>query len=152
LPVPPPTADAQLDGLPINSTGTFPIVVGEPTLTAKQLGYKPGSATFTAAVGAASQETLELARASAVVTVVTSPPDVEVFIDGVSKGKTAAGPAPADYAAAAQQAGVSLAALSAPLITADIGIGQHRVEVKRSCYVQAARIVDVPALKDVVVA
>jgi PEGA domain-containing protein/PDZ domain-containing protein len=150
LTVTPPTAEVQLDGLAVKTTGTFPIVVGEHTVTAKQLGYKPGSATFTAAVGAGSQATLELARSSAVVAVVTSPPDVEVFIDGVSKGKTAAGPAPADYAAAAQRAGVSLAALSAPLVTADIGVGQHRVEFKRSCYVQAERRVDVSDLKDFV--
>lgn len=150
LTVNPPTADVQLDGLGVKSNTTFPVIVGEHTVTAKQLGYKPGSATFTAAVGAGSQATLELARSSAVVTVVTSPPDVEVFIDGVSKGKTAAGPAPADYAAAAQRAGVSLAAMSAPLVTADIGIGQHRVEFKRGCYVQAERRVDVTDLKDFV--
>ena len=150
LTVTPPTADVQLDGIAVKANTTFAVVVGEHTLTAKQLGYKPGSATITAAAGAGSQATLELARSSAVVTVVTSPPDVEVFIDGVSKGKTAAGPAPADYAAAAQRAGVSLAALSAPLVTADLGVGQHRVEFKRSCYVQAERRVEVTDLKDFV--
>src|SRR5262249_60426563 len=87
---------------------------------------------------------------SLVVTGVSSAPNGGVFIDGVSKGKPAAGPAPADYAAAAQRAGVSLAALSAPLVTADIGVGQHRVEFKRSCYVQAERRVDVTDLKDFV--
>jgi hypothetical protein len=73
-----------------------------------------------------------------------------VFIDGVSKGTTAAGPAPADYAEAAQRAGVSLAALSAPLVMSDLGVGQHRVEFKRACYVQAERRVDVSDLKDFV--
>jgi hypothetical protein len=150
LTVNPPTADVQLDGLDIKANATFPVVVGEHTLTAKQLGYKPGTATITAALGAGSEATLDLARSSAVVTVITSPPDVEVFIDGVSKGKTAAGPAPAEYAAAAQRAGVSLAALSAPFITADVGVGQHRVEFKRGCYVQAERRVDVTDLKDFV--
>jgi hypothetical protein len=150
LTVVPTTAEVQLDGLVVKAAGTFPVVVGEHTITAKQLGYKPGSATFTAAAGAGSQATLELARASAVLAVVTSPPDVEVFIDGVSKGKTAAGPAPADYAEAAQRAGVSLAALSAPLVTSDLGVGQHRVEFKRACYVQAERRVDVSDLKDFV--
>jgi hypothetical protein len=150
LKVAPATAEVELDGLPVKANTAFQVVVGEHTLTAKQLGYKPGSATFTASVGAGSQASLELARSSAVVAIVTSPPDVEVFIDGVSKGKTAPGPAPADYAAAAQRAGVSLAALSAPFITADVGIGQHRVEFKRSCYVQAERRVDVSDLKDFV--
>lgn len=150
LTVNPPSAEVQLDGLDVKANNTLPIVVGDHTVTAKQLGYKPGSATFTAAVGAGSQATLELVRSSAVVAVVTSPPDVEVFIDGVSRGKTAAGPAPADYAAAAQRAGVSLAALSAPLVTGDIGIGSHRVEFKRSCYVQAEHRVDVTDLKDFV--
>ena len=150
LAVTPPTAEVQLDGLAVKANATFPIVVGEHTLTAKQLGYKPGTATFSAAAGAPSQATLQLARSSAVVALVTSPPDVEIFIDGVSKGKTAPGPAPAEYAAAAQRAGVSLAALSAPFITADLGVGQHRVEFKRSCYVQAERRVDVSDLKDFV--
>jgi hypothetical protein len=150
LKITPATAQAELDGLPVKPNTTFPIVVGEHTVTAKQLGYKPGSATFTAAVGAGSQASLELARSSAVVAVVTSPPDVEVFIDGVSKGKTGPGPAPVEYTAAAQRAGLSLAALSAPFIAADVGVGQHRVEFKRSCYVQAERRVDVTDLKDFV--
>jgi hypothetical protein len=86
LTVTPPTAEAQLDGVPVRPNTTFPVLIGEHTLTAKQRGYKPGSATFTAAAGAGSQATLDLARSSAVLAVVTSPPDVVVFVDGVSRG------------------------------------------------------------------
>ena len=106
LTITPPTADATIDGIAVKGNATVPVLVGEHTLTAKQLGYRTGTATFTAAAGTTTEAHLELTRSSAVLAVVTSPADVEVVIDGVSKGKTLAGPPPADYAPRAAAAGV----------------------------------------------
>lgn len=150
LVVNPPTAEVQLDGITVKANATIPVIIGEHTLTAKQLGYRPGSATFTANPGSGSEATLELARTSAVLSIVTSPPDVDVFVDGVARGKTAGGPAPADYAPRAARAGVPLSALSAVLVLPDVGVGNHRIEFRRACYVQAERRVDITQLQDVV--
>jgi hypothetical protein len=148
--VKPPTAEVQLDGVTVKIDTTFPVLVGDHTLTAKQLGYRAGSATVTAAAGATSEASLELVRSSAVLTLVTSPPDVEVLIDGVSRGKTAAGPPPPDYAERASRAGVPMSALSSAFIASDLVVGAHRVEFRRGCFVQAERRVDVAQLQDFV--
>jgi hypothetical protein len=150
LAVRPPTADVLLDGIAVKANTTLPVVVGEHTLTAKQAGYKPGAATITADAGKSNEAFLELVRTSAVLAVVTSPADVEIFIDGVSRGKTAAGPPPAEYGERAAQAGVALSALSSVFVASDVPVGNHRVELRRACYVQAEQRVDVTELKDFV--
>ena len=86
----------------------------KPTmLTAKQIGYRAGSATFTAAAGPGSEVSLDLARTSAVLSIVTAPPDVEVIVDGVSRGRTASGPPAGDYAQSAARALLENTTLSA---------------------------------------
>ena len=82
--------------------------------------------------------------------IVTSPAEVEIVIDGISKGKTLAGPPPADYAPRASAAGVQMNALSAVLVAAELSTGAHRVEFRRPCYVPAERRVDITQLQDVV--
>jgi tetratricopeptide (TPR) repeat protein len=150
LVVNPPTAEVQLDGLTVRANATIPVVIGEHTLTAKQLGYRPGSATFTASAGPGSEAMLELARTSAVLSIVTSPPDVEVVVNGVVRGKTANGPPGGDYAQRAARVGVPVSSLSSVLVLSDLGVGSHRVEFRRACYVLAERRVDVAQLQDVV--
>ena len=44
------------------ANATLPIVVGDHTLSARRIGYRPGTATFTAAAGAEANATLTLER------------------------------------------------------------------------------------------
>ena len=150
LTIAPPTAEATIDGIAVKGNATIPVLVGEHTLQAKQLGYRTGTATVTAAAGTTSEAHLELTRSSAVLSIVTSPADVEIVIDGISKGKTLAGPPPADYAPRAAAAGVQMNALSAVLVAAELSAGAHRVEFRRPCSVAAERRVDITQLQDVV--
>jgi hypothetical protein len=146
----PPTAEVTLNGQPVKTNATLSVLVGEHTIAATQLGYRPGSATVTAAPGAENEAKLELARSSAVLSIVTSPAEVEVVIDGLSRGKTNSGPPPADYAARASKAGVPMSALSSVLVLPDLGVGAHRIEFRRACYVPAERRVEVTQLQDIV--
>lgn len=146
----PPTAEATLDGQPVRTNATLSVLVGEHTIAAKQLGYRPGSATITAAAGATADATLELTRSSAVLSLVTSPPEVEIVIDGTTRGKTVAGPPPADYGPRATKAGVPMSALSSVLVLSDLGVGAHRLEFRRPCYVPTERRVEIKELQDIV--
>ena len=98
----------------------------------------------------AAEATLALARSSAVLTLVTAPADVEVLIDGVSKGKTAAGPPPADFASKAAAAGIPANQLSGVMMLTDLAAGSHRIEFKRACFVQAERRQEISQLDDYV--
>jgi tetratricopeptide (TPR) repeat protein len=150
LSVSPENATVMLDGAPVPANATMPILIGDHTLTATRVGYRPGTATFSAAAGPGTEASLVLARSSAVLAVVTSPADVDVIVDGVVRGKTAGGPPGADYAERASRAGVPLASLSAVLTLADIAVGSHRIEFRRGCYVSASRPMNVTQLDDVV--
>ncbi len=150
LTIVPANAEIMLDGEPVTANATIPILVGDHTLTAKRLGYKSGTATFTATANVATEAALTLAREAAVLAIVTTPADVDVLVDGVSRGKTVAGPPPADYAERAARVGVPMAQLSAVLVLADLGVGAHRIEFRRGCFVSAERRMDIVRLEDVV--
>jgi hypothetical protein len=150
LTVTPSNAEVMLDGIKVPSAATLPILIGEHTLTATRMGYRPGTVTFAAAAGPGTEAALTLARASAVLAIVTTPADVDVVVDGVARGRTQAGPPPADYAQRAQRAGVPLSALSAVLFIPDLAAGDHRIEFRRGCYVSAERRLAVSQLEDVV--
>ncbi len=150
LTVTPPNAEVMLDGAPIKtSTGGVPVLIGEHTLSGRRVGFRPANQTFSAsAEGTAVALTLE--RDSAVVTVITSPADSEVFIDGVSHGRTRPGPPAPEYSDVVAKSGLPIASLSAALVIADITHGTHRVEVRRPCYSTASRTLDVTQLGDFV--
>jgi hypothetical protein len=152
LTVLPPTADVLLDGARIPASGTIPIAVGDHTLSASRLGYKPFSQSFTAVAGLATDvNALALERVSSVFQFVTAPSDVEVIIDGISHGKTKPGPPPAEYAEKAARAGVTAAELSAVLTVLQIPIGSHLIEFKKDCYVSTQRRPVVDQLDDYIV-
>jgi hypothetical protein len=150
LNVTPDSATVLLDGTSVAATGTIPVLIGEHTLTATRTGYAPGSLTFTAAAETAAEATLALTRSSAVLSIVTAPADVEVFIDGTSRGKTSAGPPPAEFAERATRAGIAPNLLSGVLQVTDLAAGSHRIEFRRGCYVQAERRQEIAQLDDYV--
>lgn len=151
LNVKPANAEVMLDGIPVTANATIPVLVGDHTLTARRLGYRAGTAAFAAAPEATTEATLTLARESAVLALVTSPADVDVLIDGVVRGKTAAGPPPNDYAERAARAGVPMAQLSAVMTISELGVGSHRLEFRRGCFVSVERRLDIAQLEDMVV-
>lgn len=151
LTIVPSNAEVMLDGVPMLSNATIPVLVGDHTLTATRLGYRAGTATFSAVANAVTEASLTLARESAVLAIVTTPAEVDVVIDGVVRGKTAAGPPPEDYAERAARVGVPLGQLSEVFVVSDLGVGSHRLEFRRGCYVSAERRVDVATLEDLVI-
>ena len=150
LSVTPPDATVLLDGAKTGASGDIAVLVGPHTVTASRTGYKTDSLTFTAAPETAAEATLALARSSAVLTLVTAPADVEVLVDGVSKGKTTAGPPPADFASKAAAAGIPASQLSGVMMLTDLAAGSHRIEFRRACFVQAERRQEITQLDDYV--
>ena len=148
--VTPPTAVVLLDGARVPASGTVSVGLGEHTVRAMQTGFKEGSLTFTASSGETSEAALTLVRSAAVLSVVTSPADVEVVVDGVSKGRTAAGPPPADFVERAGRAGIAANQLSGVLLITDLATGAHRIQFRRACYVQAERRQEISQLDDFV--
>ena len=142
--VTPPDAEVELDGAPFVSTGQpMPIAAGSHTITGKRVGYSPNTETFDVPAGGAFETALTLERVSSTVSIVTSPPDVEVWMDGVARGKTPLGPAAPEYAEWPAKLGVSAAAISKPLLLVDLQSGAHLVEFRGPCLIPAERRVEV---------
>ena len=147
----PPDAEVMLDGVKIAAAATMPIAVGDHTITASRIGYKPLSQPFSAIAGAtAVVDAMALERVATVFRFVTAPAGVEVRIDGISHGITKPGPPPAEYAEKAARAGVSAAELSAVLTVTELPIGAHRIEFRKDCFVSAERRQTVDQLDDYV--
>ena len=151
LTVTPPDAVVLIDGVRIASSGEIPVLVGDHTIAASRAGYKADTLTFTAAAETVADGKLELARTSAMVSIVTSPADVEVVVDGVSKGRTTAGPPPADYVAKATAAGIAANELSGVFTLSDLTVGSHRIELRRACFVSAEKRTEISQLDDYVI-
>jgi len=137
LTVTPPTAKMELDGMPVPASSTLPVTVGEHTITADQIGYRKVQQAFTAEAGSTVTVTLTLERVSSVLNILTTPADVDVTIDGVKRGKTAAGPPPPTFAEAIARAKVTPAQVSAVMVIPDVSAGSHVIEFTRDCYVKA---------------
>ncbi len=143
----PPDAKVMLDGTLVDAAGEIFVLVGRHTVTASRLGYESGSREFTAEPERINVTPLELRRTSAVLTVVTAPADVEVIVDGVSRGRTA-GPLPSELATKAAAAGITPTDVSGVLAVAGLPIGTHRVELRGACLVSVERIQSVTQLSD----
>lgn len=151
LGVMPPDAEVLLDGVRVPASVTLPIAVGDHTITASRIGYKPASHPFSAIAGeAAVVDSLALERVATVFRFVTAPAGVEVRIDGISHGITRPGPPPAEYAEKAARAGVPASELSSVLIVTEQPIGSHRIEFRKDCFVSAERRQTVDQLDDYV--
>ena len=146
-------ADAQLvvDGVPrADAGGRLAVAAGAHTLRVSRTGYRAIDQPVTIMAGQTLPLRVALERTSSVVTLVTTPPDAEVFVNGVSKGRT-------DPAAAAQVAAAASAALQVPqeqvaaLVLTDLGVGSFDVEFRRDCYVSEKRQITIAELADLVV-
>ncbi len=139
LSVTPPSAKIAIDGTPVPASATLPVTIGEHTITAEQPGYRKVQQAFTAEAGAPATVTLTLERVSSVLNILTTPSDVDVSINGVKRGKTAAGPPPPAFAEAIARAKVTPAQVSAVMVVPDMPAGTHVIEFTRDCYVKAER-------------
>ncbi|HJZ72207.1 MAG TPA: PEGA domain-containing protein [Vicinamibacterales bacterium] len=139
LTVTPPTAEVRVDGVLVPTTTSMPIAVGDHTIAARQIGYRAVTQAASVVSGQVAEVAIALERVSSVLAVVTSPPGVQVIIDGVSHGKTEAGPPPPDYAERAARAGVPASELSQVMMIAEMQPGAHVVEFKADCHVSTQR-------------
>ncbi len=82
-----------VDGAPANAAGgKVGLASGAHTLTVSRPGYRSIDQPLVITAGQSVPLRLTLERVSTVLTVVTSPPDVEVAVNGAPKGATASGP------------------------------------------------------------
>ena len=108
--------DAQLvvDGVPRPvGNGRLAVAAGAHTLRVSRIGYRPIDQPVTVLAGQNLPLRVALERTASVVTMVTTPPGAEVFVNGVSKGRTDPTVAASATAAAAAQLQVPVAQLAA---------------------------------------
>jgi len=106
------------------------IASGDHVVNATRPNYTPFEQKVTVKAGEVAMLSITLERTSATLSVVTTPEDVEVFLDDVSKGRTAKG---------------ATAGVSAPLAITDVPLGVHRLRLKRECFVDAESSVTISA-------
>ena len=118
-----PPGPVTIDGKVYQVTAeplVFDIKAGEHTVNATRPNYTPFEQKVTVIATEVATMAITLERVAATITVVTMPDDVEVFIDDVSKGRTTKGAAEG---------------VSAPLPITGISLGDHRLKLKRACFV-----------------
>ena len=118
-----PPGEVMIDGRKV-TIGAEPVRLdissGEHVVNATRPNYTPFEQKVAVKAGEVAALTIALERTSASLSVVTTPEDVEVFLDDVSKGKTAKG---------------ATAGVSAPLTITDVPLGSHKLRLKRECFV-----------------
>jgi hypothetical protein len=140
-------ADAQLvvDGVPRPvGDGRLAVAAGAHTLRVSRTGFRPIDQPVTVLAGQNLPLRVALERTSSVVTLVTTPPGAEVFVNGVSKGKTETAAAGAAAAAQLQVAADQVAGL----VLTDLSTGTFDLEFRRDCYVTEKRRVTIAELGD----
>jgi hypothetical protein len=137
--VTPSDAIVTLDGVRLaERPATLMLAAGPHTIAATRTGHRSAAESFTIIPGEEVKViALALERESSTVTLTTAPANVEVILDGTSKGTTESDPV------AAVQAGVGEAAASRPFVIEELRAGRHRLEFRRDCYIGAERTLDI---------
>lgn len=139
-----------VDGAPAKSTaGKVALASGAHTVKVTRPGYRPAEQPVVVSAGQSVPLRLTLARVSTVLTIISSPPDVQVIVNGAPKGKTVAGPLDPSLAGLPAQLGVPPDQVSQPLTIADLGTGTLDIELRRPCYASESRQLPVAGLSDV---
>jgi hypothetical protein len=139
--VTPPDSLTMLDQQRIASeVASMSLVGGTHTISASRTGFAPSTQTFTVVPGMPLQRVvLALERVSSNLALVTSPANIEVIIDGVSRGVTELDP---------EGKGENGALVSKRFVIADLQNGRHTIEFRRDCFVTEQRPFDVPKPSD----
>ncbi len=149
----PVDAELELDGQPFTAAaGQIALAVGPHTLSGRRSGCRSASQTFTVMPAASTEVVLTLERVSATVFLVTSPPGAEVSVNGVSRGRTEAGPQPPRWAEPIASLGVAAGAVSKPFVVDDLGLGSHTFEFSRGCHVSIELRAEITKLTDLYLA
>ena len=139
LSITPANAKITLDETPITAAGPIAIVAGDHVLSVDRPGYRRVEQPLVAEASKPTEVAIVLERISSLVQILTVPADVEVTIDGVRRGRMAAGPPAPEFAAVVARAGVPPAQVSAAMLITDLPPGDHVVELRRDCYVRAEK-------------
>jgi hypothetical protein len=90
LSIQPGDAQVVVDGRPVdNPAEPIDVVSGEHTLNVTRSGYKPVTVNVSVEPGRSTEWRVTLERASATLSLETKPGDVEVLVNGTSRGRTA---------------------------------------------------------------
>jgi hypothetical protein len=139
LSITPANAKIALDETPITAAGPMPIVVGDHVISVDRPGYRRVQQPLVAEANKPTELSIVLERISSLVQILTVPADVEVTIDGVKRGRMAAGPPAPEFADVVARAGVPPGQVSAAMVITDLPPGEHVVELRRDCYVRAEK-------------
>ncbi len=132
-----PAGQATLDGrtitLPADPT-LMDMTAGEHQIDIARQGYAPVSQRFVVVAGASAPLALTLERVSATLTLTTVPEGIDVWLDGRSRGTTARGNV--------------LGGESSAFVIADLQPGAHQLQLKRSCYKDLERTIQIARPED----
>ena len=135
LTVEPGDAQVVVDGRPVdNPAEPIDVVSGEHTLTVTRSGYKPATVNVSVEPGRATEWRVTLERASATLSLETQPADVEVLVNGTSRGRTAADRARTPHRRR------SCSTISAP--------GTYTIELRKACHQSLLQRVTIEQLID----
>jgi tetratricopeptide (TPR) repeat protein len=130
-------------------TDFFPVEVlaGDYTVEVAKEGYR--TETYPLTVAARETETLDvpLTRVLASIFVVTQPPDVEVWIDGMFNVTTSGRLGP-DHFTRARSFGLDPSRASARVEIPNLSLGTHTVEFRRECFATVQSTFDTQDPKD----
>jgi tetratricopeptide (TPR) repeat protein len=150
LTIEPADATLEVNGLPFTAavSGGVPVRAGEFTVKATRVGYRAVEERVAVAAGETRQLALTMERTAAAVFLLTSPADVEVVVDGTSRGRTMPGPPGLAFPDAASALGVAPEVVSKALVLSDLSQGTHTVLFRKGCHVTEERTLTIAALAD----
>jgi hypothetical protein len=135
--VAPADATVQVDGRTVADRPLrLTLVAGVHALTAARRGHASMSQQFDVRPGEMATVNVALERTLSSVTLQTIPSNVTVLLDGAARGVTAA----ATGAAPASDSSDEMP--SQPFVIEELPNGRHRIELRRDCYVDEQRQLD----------
>jgi len=145
----PAGAQVSINNKPFALTDFFPmeVLAGPYMVEVSRDGYAPQTLSVTIAPGATETLEVELTRVAASLLFVTEPSDVEIWVDGELRTRTA-GSLPPDLAEVARQAGLEPSRASAVTEVANLSPGTHQVEYRKRCYTPAVVVEETPEAID----
>jgi hypothetical protein len=127
LTVEPGDAQVVVDGRPVAVvTEPIDVVSGEHTLNVTRSGYKPATVNVSVEPGRATEWRVTLERAAATLSLQTQPADVEVLVNGTSRGRTS----------------------DAAFVLNDLAPGTYTIELRKACHQTLLQRVTVEQLID----